>query len=120
MLRGWFIYCIESENGRTYVGATNNLPRRLRKHNGEIAGGARATRSGRPWRFIAHSRRPVPKRLALSLERSWKNSSRAKELKKLRPRERRLRAARRVADQKEGAGGLAPCAACETCAPNKD
>jgi predicted GIY-YIG superfamily endonuclease len=33
---------------RTYVGITNNLHRRLRQHNGEITGGARATRVGRP------------------------------------------------------------------------
>jgi predicted GIY-YIG superfamily endonuclease len=33
---------------RTYVGITNNLQRRLRQHNGEITGGAKATRMGRP------------------------------------------------------------------------
>lgn len=116
---GWFIYCLESENGRrTYVGATNNLPRRLRKHNGEISGGARATRSGRPWHFIAHSCQPMSKRLALSLERCWKNSSRAKELKKLRPKERRLQAAQRVVDQKVVSGSLSECSSCEMCTPN--
>uniref|UniRef100_A0A6U3BLU8 GIY-YIG domain-containing protein n=1 Tax=Lotharella globosa TaxID=91324 RepID=A0A6U3BLU8_9EUKA len=34
---------------RTYVGVTNSLEKRLRKHNGLITGGAKATRSGRPW-----------------------------------------------------------------------
>lgn len=33
---------------RRYVGMTNDLGRRLRQHNGELAGGARATR-GRGW-----------------------------------------------------------------------
>ena len=33
----------------TYNGYTNNVERRLRQHNGEIKGGARATRSYRPW-----------------------------------------------------------------------
>jgi predicted GIY-YIG superfamily endonuclease len=33
---------------RTYVGITNNLQRRIRQHNGEIKGGAKATRIGRP------------------------------------------------------------------------
>jgi len=34
---------------RTYVGISNNVPRRLRQHNGEIKGGARATRAYGPW-----------------------------------------------------------------------
>lgn len=28
------------------------LPDRIRQHNGEIAGGAKASRSGRPWKII--------------------------------------------------------------------
>jgi hypothetical protein len=38
---------------RTYAGVTNDLKHRLRQHNGEIAGGARATTTGRPWRISA-------------------------------------------------------------------
>lgn len=34
---------------RTYVGITTELERRLEQHNGERPGGARSTRSGRPW-----------------------------------------------------------------------
>jgi structure-specific endonuclease subunit SLX1 len=43
-------YCIISENNnRTYVGATNNFNKRIRQHNREISGGAKAT-SGYIWR----------------------------------------------------------------------
>ena len=39
--------------GQTYNGYTVNLTRRLRQHNGEIKGGAYATRGKGPWEFIA-------------------------------------------------------------------
>lgn len=37
----------------TYNGSTNNLKRRLRQHNGEIVGGAKATSGKGPWTFLA-------------------------------------------------------------------
>lgn len=43
-------YVIVSDN-RSYVGITNNLQRRLRQHNGEIKGGAKATR-GKSWSLL--------------------------------------------------------------------
>jgi predicted GIY-YIG superfamily endonuclease len=54
------IYCLHSTThpNRTYIGATKNLSRRLRQHNGEVntrtsssgmKGGAKYTRIGRPW-----------------------------------------------------------------------
>jgi predicted GIY-YIG superfamily endonuclease len=39
---------------RTYVGCTNNFTRRLRQHNGELVGGAKATRGKGPWRAMLH------------------------------------------------------------------
>ena len=43
-------YIIESlVTNRTYVGITNNLKRRLRQHQGDLTGGAKYTRVGRPW-----------------------------------------------------------------------
>jgi len=46
----WSVYVLVSASGtRTYVGISTDPDRRLREHNGEKAGGARSTRSGRPW-----------------------------------------------------------------------
>lgn len=45
--------CIERGIGKTYNGYTVNLNHRLRQHNGEIKGGAYATRGIGPWEFIA-------------------------------------------------------------------
>ncbi|XP_058734792.1 structure-specific endonuclease subunit slx1 [Vicia villosa] len=47
----WCVYLILSTNLpiKTYVGVTTNFPRRLRQHNGELKGGAKASRAGRPW-----------------------------------------------------------------------
>ncbi len=49
--RVWFVYVLLSRAGRTYVGVTTDVGRRLRQHNGDLRGGARATRAGRPWRM---------------------------------------------------------------------
>lgn len=46
----WSLYLLRStKEERTYVGVTVNVERRLRQHNGELPGGAKATRRGRPW-----------------------------------------------------------------------
>uniref|UniRef100_A0A0E0MJJ3 GIY-YIG domain-containing protein n=1 Tax=Oryza punctata TaxID=4537 RepID=A0A0E0MJJ3_ORYPU len=46
----WCIYLIASSRiPRTYVGVTTDFPHRLRQHNGELKGGAKASSAGRPW-----------------------------------------------------------------------
>jgi structure-specific endonuclease subunit SLX1 len=50
----YLCYILAASDGRrTYVGITNNLARRLRQHNGELSGGAKATRAWRPWGLFA-------------------------------------------------------------------
>ncbi len=58
----WFVYVLVSARGdRTYVGISTDPARRLREHNGEISGGARSTRAGRPW-TLARIVGPLPDR----------------------------------------------------------
>ena len=46
-------YCYIITNGKnTYNGYTNDLKKRLRQHNGELVGGAKATRGRGPWRYV--------------------------------------------------------------------
>ncbi|XP_071716428.1 uncharacterized protein [Rutidosis leptorrhynchoides] len=51
LINNWSVYLILSTNPpiKTYVGVTNNFSRRLRQHNGELKGGAKASQAGRPW-----------------------------------------------------------------------
>ena len=54
----WFCYILRNTQSQfknnTYNGSTNNPVRRLRQHNGEIAGGARATSlTNGGWEFCA-------------------------------------------------------------------
>lgn len=51
----WVVYVLVSTPRpmRTYCGSTNNLAKRLRQHNGELVGGAVATKTDRPWTLAA-------------------------------------------------------------------
>ena len=72
-------YLLQSSSGgrhRTYVGMTNNFPRRLRQHNGEIKGGARATRANRPWSAVCHVYPFPDKRAAMQFEWKMKRAGR--------------------------------------------
>lgn len=46
----WYVYFLKSTvSKKTYIGMTNDVGRRFRQHNGELAGGAKYTKGGRPW-----------------------------------------------------------------------
>jgi predicted GIY-YIG superfamily endonuclease len=50
MATTWTVYVLISATGkRTYVGVTIDPERRAAQHNGELSGGAKSTRAGRPW-----------------------------------------------------------------------
>jgi predicted GIY-YIG superfamily endonuclease len=64
-----YILCSDIGN-TTYNGYTNNITRRLRQHNGEIKGGAAATRN-KKWHYIVIIKSDDPvftKEKAMSLE----------------------------------------------------
>ena len=63
-------------SARTYIGITNNLPRRLRQHNGELANGAKYTRACRPWIVVAFVSGFETQQQALMFEWAFKNVSR--------------------------------------------
>ena len=58
----WWVYVLQSDSAaRTYVGITVDRDRRLAQHNGDLPGGARSTRAGRPW-SVATSYGPFDER----------------------------------------------------------
>lgn len=51
-MSGWCVYMVRCADGSLYTGITSSLERRLRQHNGELAGGAKYTRNRRPVRLL--------------------------------------------------------------------
>lgn len=76
----WLVYIIQSANGRLYTGITTDIKRRLRQHNGELVGGARYTRAGRPW-IVVYTEEFKGQGEALKREAAIKKFSRARKLK---------------------------------------
>jgi predicted GIY-YIG superfamily endonuclease len=68
-------YCLVSEKGTTYVGFSTNVDRRLRQHNRELTGGARATH-GHTWKRICTVAGFPTQQSALQFEWKWKHLSR--------------------------------------------
>lgn len=66
------VYLLVSEAGRTYVGSTLCLAKRLRQHNGELAGGAAQTRGRGPWRVACAVEGFRSRREALQFEFAWR------------------------------------------------
>lgn len=77
-LSRWVVYLILSSKPpvKTYVGVTNNFSRRLKQHNGELKGGAKASRAGRPWICACLIQGFQNKSTACKVESKWKSFSR--------------------------------------------
>ena len=102
--KAWFVYLLVAEDGATYVGATVDLEHRLRQHNGQIGGGAKATHvrvaRGQTWRRHCYVSGFPDNHAALQFEWRWKSLSRVVQRQMasqgLEPLERRLEALQRL------------------------
>ncbi len=70
----YYVYLLQSISNprKTYIGYTINPIKRLRQHNGEIVGGAKRTKSARPWRMICYLTGFQTSKIALQFE--WLNN----------------------------------------------
>ena len=88
--RCFVLYVLESsDERRTYVGVTKDLHHRLRQHNRELKGGAKAT-AGKTWRIAAVIQGFPSDHDALSLEKSIHNKGKALRRSVKSPLERRI------------------------------
>ncbi len=67
----WFVYLIRTAKGLLYTGISTDPARRLRQHQGELAGGAKALRGKGPlqlvWQYPAPNR-AVASQLGISVK----------------------------------------------------
>lgn len=89
-----YCYMLYTEEGQTYIGATIDPDRRLRQHNKEISGGARATsmrvQQGLSWKRACYIENIPEWRTALQIEWRWKQLGRTQFKHIKNPIERRL------------------------------
>jgi predicted GIY-YIG superfamily endonuclease len=76
----FYCYMLYTDNNKTYIGATTDPERRLRQHNQEISGGAKATRiqvaQGSNWKRGCYIINIPEWRSALQIEWRWKQLGR--------------------------------------------
>ena len=72
---GTCVYLLVDPRNRTYIGATVDLRRRLRQHNGELVGGARRTSAG-TWSVALYVSGFHEWRDALRFEYAWRRACR--------------------------------------------
>lgn len=79
MERSWYCYCLHSRTKSTYIGSTIDPDRRLRQHNRELSGGAKATGRSDGWKRVCCVTGFPDERSALQFEWKWKRVSRGKQ-----------------------------------------
>lgn len=55
MKNSYFVYIIQCVDGTLYTGITTDVARRIRQHNGELAGGAKYTAMRKPVNLVYQS-----------------------------------------------------------------
>ncbi|CAC9993991.1 hypothetical protein [uncultured Gammaproteobacteria bacterium] len=75
----WFVYLLRCINNSLYCGVSNDLDKRLRQHNGEIAGGAKYTRANGPC-VLAYQEQVKDRSTALKRECEIKSMTRDEKL----------------------------------------
>jgi predicted GIY-YIG superfamily endonuclease len=106
--KSWACYCLLSSDGATYIGSTVDIQRRLRQHNREIQGGARATGRRTGWKRVCHVLGFPNGRSALQFEWAWKHISRKSSGKT--PLERRCNALVELCNQEMATSQATPFA----------
>jgi len=68
-------YLLYSEStNRTYIGMTNNIEKRVKQHNGELVGGAKATKGVMDWKYYIYVGYFENKSKAMRFEWLWKHA----------------------------------------------
>jgi predicted GIY-YIG superfamily endonuclease len=100
MDNGSYCYMLYTEEGQTYIGATVDPDRRLRQHNKEISGGARATgirvEQGLSWKRACYISNIPEWRSALQIEWRWKQLGRTQCKHIKNPIQRRLHSLKKL------------------------
>lgn len=109
------VYLLQGQRNKTYVGASCDLTKRLRQHNGEIAGGAAQTRGARPWTVQCTVTGFETRQHALQFEFAWRRVHR-----RMRPRppytlQGRRASLERLLSLPRWSRNAPPAAACRLC-----
>jgi predicted GIY-YIG superfamily endonuclease len=108
----FFVYLLESSiSHSTYVGATVNLDRRIRQHNKELTGGAKATTNkvckGELWSFVCYVSEFPDWKNALQFEWRFKQLGR-KLPSNMKPIERRMQSLYKLINMEKSTSKATP------------
>ncbi len=77
----YYVYIVECVDGTYYTGLSNDVEKRIRRHNGLLCGGAKYTSKRRPVKIIALSIPLENRSQATKLEYKVKKQKRANKVK---------------------------------------